>query len=219
MQGQDQYSVGGSSITARVSVATAAALAALALLVAVAGGAFLADEASAQAHTRIAATSDHLIAWNTDGVVTRVGKITRVDRRGYSGRALRGRLGKPSSRRRTSANSCRYTWKRHSLTTTLSHFGGKNVPCEKNYMQMAEIKGTGGSRWHTAEGLYFGESEDRLRAAYPGAREDTVYGDSVWVIAEAVTPVGAGDTIPTVWAKTRNGRIVKFGIWVGGAGD
>lgn len=166
-----------------------------------------------------AADLDHRIDWNDEGQVTRIGRIKRPDLRAYSGRTLRRILGRPSSSFRTSANSCRYKWRKHSLWATLADYGGRYTPCSRNYLQLAEIRGKGGSRWQTEEGLSFGDTLDRLREVYPAAREDDVYGESVWVIAELTTGLGEASAVPSVWAKIKDGRVVKFGNWVGGAGD
>lgn len=165
-----------------------------------------------------AAERDFRIAFNSDGEVTKIGKITRIHRRHYSGSALRKRLGKPTSRRRVANEACVYYWRKWSLYATLSNFGERKA-CDRHNLQLVEAKGKGSSRWHTAEGLYIGDAESHVTEVYPSATEKEVYQQSVWVIAEMETNIGPDDITPTVWARTRNAKVVKLSAWIGGAGD
>lgn len=189
-----------------------------AVLVALAVAALVSTAVAAVDPSLRSSSVKYRIDWDADGNVTRIGQITGLTKRTWTGADLRRRLGAPSRTSQPTRESCRWVWSKLSLHVTLSHFGGE-MSCEEHILQLAAVKGKGSSRWHTEDGLYVGDSQDKLQQLYPDAARERVYGELVWVLQRAATPYGSVSTTPTVWAKTRKERVVKLGAWVGGAGD
>lgn len=135
---------------------------------------------------------------------------------------MRKVFGKPSKRTRLSGNStCEVTWKKLGLKAWISNFGGarKHI-CKQNGARLQQAV-VSGKQWVTADrGLRVGDSFDRLIQLYPGSQTTLTSKGEAWSISSFYySPISAGGEASDVTARAKNGAIVSFVIWVGGAGE
>ncbi len=129
-------------------------------------------------------------------------------------------FGRPSSRRITSTISCEVNWARLGLRATFGNLGGARpgtTICTPSVglLGAATIRGRG---FRTQRGLRVGDSTARLKSLHSGARFRL---GSWWL---ATTPVVLGDIeaderFPIVRAIAQGGKVARFALHIGAAGE
>ena len=171
--------------------------------------------AATLAATSAAQAADYTV--RAKGSKTGLGRVTAIgDFKPESdpspGAAMRV-FGFPSSAREESGrSSCPMGWKALSVRILFVNLGSKGSACVVGKAQTASVFGR---RWYTSRGLSIGDSTRRLRRLYPGAvRRGRTYrlvgGKSIY---------GDGRRYSVLAAKTRNGRVGAFKLFIGAAGE
>jgi hypothetical protein len=167
----------------------------------------------------LAAPAGSLAAAEADLVVRADNRIDdfRVKADGTLGGAVAA-LGRPSRVVRTSAVSCRVSWRRLGVRMGFYNLGGLN-PCGRRtgHFSNAVLRG---SRWRTGLGLRIGDPVCRLRALYPNAKyKRDGNGGSGWWLVVRTSPFGTGGTYPGLLARSRDGVVTAFVVRYPAGGD
>ena len=94
--------------------------------------------------------------------------------------------------------------------------------CARRYgfAQSATIRGENGKRWRTSRGLRIGHSVRAIRRRHPSAER---HGRSWWLVVGRtfIGPScnGGPCPYPVLSVGVRAGKVVKFRLWIGAAGD
>ena len=161
------------------------------------------------------------IRW-AGGQVTKIGSLRTSSSRTYAPTLSRATatFGRTSSRRLTSANSCEVSWARLGLRGTFANFGGTlpgQTTCTPSIgkLQTATIRGRG---FRTQRGLRVGDTTARLKQLHSGAS----FREHSWWLATAPAVFGdvePGQRIPIIRAITQGGKVARFVLRVGAAGE
>ena len=153
---------------------------------------------------------DRLIRFD-DGRVRQVGKL-RIGREPRLRGAVRA-YGPPARKRASNRNgACDMRWRRAGITVIGATFDvPPRRPCDTRRLKLQAIK-LSGAGWTTDRGLAIGQPEGRLRELYPAAErvED--------VVVLETFEFAFGPT-PTLAAAVSRGVVIRFELYVGGAGD
>jgi hypothetical protein len=143
----------------------------------------------------------------------------RVRANGTLGGAVRA-LGAPTSKRRIFPNreGCRVVWRRLGVRMLFYNLGGQD-PCSRRYGYFSDAT-IDRARWRTGRGLAVGQSVERLRDLYPGARyhRGGFYGSGWWLVVRH-SIIGTGGSYPGLLARSRDGRVTAFVVNYAAGGD
>jgi hypothetical protein len=159
------------------------------------------------------------IRW-ANGHVTQIGSLRTSGRvQPTIARAIAA-FGRPSSTRRTSRITCVLDWSRLGLRASFANLGaippGQTI-CTPSVglLGSASVRGRG---FQTQRGLRVGDSTARLRRLHSGAR----FRQGTWWLATAPAVFGdvePGERVPIVRALTQDGRVTRFVLSIGAAGE
>jgi hypothetical protein len=146
------------------------------------------------------------------GTVTAIGDF-KPQANATVGAAIRV-FGTPSSiREESGSSSCPIGWRTLGLRIYFVNLGGGSA-CDTS-LGRAQSASVFGRRWRTSRGLNIGDSTRRLRGLYPRAlRRGRTYR-----LVGAKSPFGSGRRYSVLAAKTRNGRVGSFKLFIGAAGE
>jgi hypothetical protein len=133
--------------------------------------------------------------------------------------AARRVFGRPSSRTRTSANSCDVRWSRLRLRITFATFGGVapgQTICSDRGGSKAQTFRVRGPRIRTWKGLRVGNREERVLELHPTAR----FRRGSWWLKTSRSLIGEPTDFPVVDATVDAAdRIKAIRGFIGAAGD
>lgn len=133
--------------------------------------------------------------------------------------AARRVFGRPSSRTRTSANSCDVRWSTLRLRITFATFGGVEpgqTICSDRGGAKAQAFRVRGPRFRTWKGLRVGNREERVLELHPNAR----FRRGSWWLKTSRSLVGEPTDFPVVDATVNAAdRIKAIRGFIGAAGD
>ena len=166
-------------------------------------------------------SSARTIRW-AGGQVTHVGSLRTTSSRTRSPTLARAiaAFGRPSSRKLRSTESCEVNWGALGLRATFVNLGlapPGTTTCTPSVgkLQVATIRGRG---FRTQRGLHVGDSTARLKALHSGAR----FRQGSWWLATAPAVMGdvePGERFPIVRAITQGGKVARFALHIGAAGE
>lgn len=123
-------------------------------------------------------------------------------------------FGKPSHIRRGNFN-CKVTWRDKRLKIAFTNLGGgHHDACSRRFASAQGFVIKRSRKWRTTKHLTVGQSLDRLRDLYPGARHHGAY----WWLHTGHFP-GCSCRFAVVSARVQNGRVIGFKGHIGGAGE
>jgi len=176
---------------------------------------------SASASAATGGTSVRTIRWAA-GQVTQIGSLRTSSSRTRAptlSRAIAA-FGRMYSRKLTSKISCEVNWAGLGLRATFVNLGGAppgTTTCTPRVgkLQFATVRGRG---FQTQRGLRVGDSTARLKQLHSGAR----FRQGSWWLATAPAVFGdvePGQRVPIVRAITQGGKVARFVLQIGAAGE
>lgn len=127
--------------------------------------------------------------------------------------------GRPAQLRKMTSAGCRGVWRRPRATVDLFNFGspGRECTLQGGFVQVIT---TVGPRWRTSKGLRIGARVAAIRARHPNAirgRKDH-HGAGAFLLEPFDNPMLGGQDSPII-AQVRGGKVIRFRLWIGGAGE
>ncbi len=180
----------------------------------VAAMAVLAAMAAVAVSPAVAQTPDDRLVRMVDHEPKQVGAL-RLGSDLRLARALKA-YGKPTRKRQRRGSSvCNVRWQRPGITVLgVSFDTPSRRRCDSRHLKIQQIT-VSGAGWTTDRGLAIGDSFERMMELYDSPNDEAEKG--LFVLEFSDDEV-LGPT-PRLMAKVSKARVIRFQIWVGGAGD
>lgn len=133
-------------------------------------------------------------------------------------RSLIRKWGRPAQLRPMTSAGCKGTWRRPRVTVDLYNFASPGRECTPKG-GLIQVITTVGPRWRTNKGLRIGARVAAIRARHPNAiRARPDHHGAGFLLEPFYNAMLGGQDSPIV-AQVRNGKVIRFRMWIGGAGE